>query len=116
MPPHISLLPSNVASFQPASNSVTLATGESVGYDVLVVATGLKINWDAIPGLKGALADPSSGVNSIYSYETCDKTWKDIDALRGGKAVFTQPAGVIKCAGGEFGVVLYFDRRSDDSV
>ena len=80
---------------------MTLSNGASVGYDVLVVATGLQINWDAIPGLRGALADPNSGVSSIYSYETCDKTWRDVDALRGGKAVFTQPAGVVKCAGGE---------------
>jgi sulfide:quinone oxidoreductase len=38
-------------------------------------------------------------VSSIYSYDTCDKTWADIEAFRGGKAIFTQPAGVIKCAG-----------------
>ena len=31
---------------------------------------------------------------------TADLVWRDIDALREGKAIFTQPAGVIKCAGG----------------
>ena len=40
-------------------------------------------------------------MSSIYSYNTADKAWRDIDALRSGKAIFTQPAGVIKCAGGE---------------
>jgi len=45
--------------------------------------------------------DPSSGVSSIYSYETCDKVWNDIETLRSGNAIFTQPAGIIKCAGGE---------------
>lgn len=70
-------------------------------YDALVVAAGLKINWDAIPGLSKALADPLSGVSSIYSYDTCDKAWNDIESLRTGNAIFTQPAGIIKCAGGK---------------
>ncbi|KAI9459472.1 FAD/NAD-P-binding domain-containing protein [Lactarius psammicola] len=57
------------------------------------------VNFGAIEGLPKALADPSSGVSSIYSYQTCDKVWEDIDALRAGRAIFTQPQGVIKCAG-----------------
>lgn len=94
-------MPEFLKTFEPKSSSVTLASGRSVAYDVLVVATGLQINWGNIQGLPQALADSTSGVSSIYSYDTCDKTWKDIDALRNGKAVFTQPAGVVKCAGGE---------------
>ena len=62
---------------------------------------GLQVNFGAIEGLPKALADPSSGVSSIYSYQTCDKTWHDIDALRAGRAIFTQPQGVVKCAGGQ---------------
>jgi hypothetical protein len=60
------------------------------------------VNFGAIEGLSKALADPSSGVSSIYSYQTCDKAWQDIDALRAGRAIFTQPQGVIKCAGGQY--------------
>jgi hypothetical protein len=90
-----------VSTFTPSSNSVTTSTGRSVNYDTLVVAAGLQINWDNIQGLSKALADPTSGVSSIYAYETCDKVWEDIEGLRSGNAVFTQPAGVIKCAGGE---------------
>jgi sulfide:quinone oxidoreductase len=67
---------------------------------MLVVAAGLQINWNAIKGLSSALADPTSGVSSIYSFETCDKVWDDIEALRAGNAIFTQPTGVVKCAGG----------------
>ena len=75
--------------------------GRTLAYDALVVAMGLQVNFGAIEGLPKALADPSSGVSSIYSYETCDKVWEDIDALRAGRAIFTQPQGVIKCAGGQ---------------
>jgi sulfide:quinone oxidoreductase len=63
---------------------------------------GLQVNYGAIEGLPKALADPSSGVSSIYSYQTCDKAWVDIDALRAGRAIFTQPQGIIKCAGGQY--------------
>ena len=88
-------------SFSPATSTITTESGRDLGYDVLVVATGLKTKWDAIHGLPAALLDPKSGVSSIYSYDTCDKVWNDVEGLGVGQAVFTQPAGVIKCAGGE---------------
>jgi hypothetical protein len=81
--------------------------GRTLAYDALIVAMGLQVNFGAIEGLPKALADSSSGVSSIYSYQTCDKVWEDIDALRAGRAIFTQPQGVIKCAGGQL-----FLRRS----
>ena len=102
IPPHIAHIQDSAATFQPSKNTVTTSSGREIGYDILVVATGLQINWNNIKGLPEALADPNSGVSSIYSYDTCDKTWRDIDALRNGKAIFTQPAGIIKCAGGVF--------------
>jgi NADPH-dependent 2,4-dienoyl-CoA reductase/sulfur reductase-like enzyme len=101
IPPHIAHIPENVASFDPAHNAVRTEAGRTLTYDALVVAMGLQVNYGAIEGLPKALADPSSGVSSIYSYQTCDKVWDDIDALRTGRAIFTQPQGVIKCAGGQ---------------
>ncbi|CDO68349.1 hypothetical protein BN946_scf184799.g76 [Trametes cinnabarina] len=99
IPPHLAHVPENVKTFEPKSSAVITTSGRKITYESLVVATGLQTNWSAIPGLEKALADPSSGVSSIYSYNTCDKVWRDIDSLRSGKAIFTQPAGVIKCAG-----------------
>jgi len=99
IPPHITHIAENVASFDPAHNAVRTDAGRTLSYDALVVAMGLQVNFGAIEGLPKALADPSSGVSSIYSYQTCDKVWEDIDALRAGRAIFTQPQGVIKCAG-----------------
>lgn len=80
---------------------MTTTSGRQLSYDALVVAAGLQINWNGIQGLTSALADPTSGVSSIYSYVTCDKVWDDVESLRSGNAIFTQPAGIIKCAGGE---------------
>ncbi|KAI0321640.1 FAD/NAD-P-binding domain-containing protein [Amylostereum chailletii] len=99
IPSHIAHVSESVKSFNPTGNSITTDSGRTVSYDALIVATGLQINFDQIEGLPAALADPASGVSTIYSYDTCDKVWNDIDALRSGRAIFTQPAGVIKCAG-----------------
>ncbi|GJJ12171.1 hypothetical protein Clacol_006412 [Clathrus columnatus] len=99
VPSQIQLITDNVASFYPKDSKIRTSSGVDVSYDILVVAAGLQINWDTIPGLAAALADPNSNVSSIYSFETCDKTWRDIETMRTGKAIFTQPAGVVKCAG-----------------
>ena len=99
VPSHITLRAENVKSLVPETNKIVTENGSEVSYDALVVAAGLKVNWDGITSLRKALADPQSGVSSIYSFDTADKTWSDIGALRTGKAIFTQPAGVIKCAG-----------------
>ena len=102
-------------------------------YDFLVVAPGLKINFDAVKGLREGLDNPNGPVSSIYSVKSCEKTWKNIQNFKEGRAVslpdpvasvlasdlvtasisrrewlipnplllqiFTQPAGIIKCAG-----------------
>lgn len=99
VPKHINFVRENVVAFSPTTSSVRTASGRNLTYDALVVATGLKIKWDAIQGLQDALANPESGVSSIFSYDACDKVWHDIENLRSGQAIFTQPAGVIKCAG-----------------
>jgi len=99
IPHYLTHINDSAKIFSPESSSLTTAAGRSISYDSLVVASGLQLNWDAIPGLSKALADSSSGVSSIFSYETADKVWSDIEGLRSGSAIFTQPAGIIKCAG-----------------
>ncbi|RMJ21765.1 Oxidoreductase [Aspergillus sp. HF37] len=88
-----------VNAFSPEDNTVTLGNSDKVSYDHLVVAPGISVNFDSIKGLPEALADRDALVSSIYSYETCDKVFPNIEKLRKGTAFFTQPAGVLKCAG-----------------
>ncbi|KAJ1586341.1 hypothetical protein NDA12_007063 [Ustilago hordei] len=90
---------SSVDTFAPDQNQITLANGNTIAYDQLVVVPGLSINYDTIKGLPKALADSHSLVSTIYGYNTCDKVFDTILKLKSGKAIFTQPAGVIKCAG-----------------
>jgi NADPH-dependent 2,4-dienoyl-CoA reductase/sulfur reductase-like enzyme len=99
IPQYLTHISDSAKTFSPESSSLTTTSGRSISYDSLVVANGLQINWNAIPGLSKALADSNSGVSSIYSFETADKVWSDIESLRSGNAIFTQPAGIIKCAG-----------------
>jgi len=86
-----------VASFQPEQNKVTLQSGKTVGYDVLVVAAGIQIDWNKIKGLVGQIG--RNGICSNYSYETVGTTWEAIRTFKGGTAVFTHPATPIKCGG-----------------
>lgn len=88
-----------VDSFQPKKNALTLKNGESISYDVLVVAAGIQIDWDKIPGLKESVGKPGTGVVSNYAYETVDATWEAIRNLQSGNAIFTHPSTPIKCGG-----------------
>ena len=54
--PHgVTWIRDQAAAFAPDSNSVTLASGNSVSYDYLVVCPGLVLNWDGVKGLREAL-------------------------------------------------------------
>lgn len=98
VPPGVTLIRAAVTAFAPESNSVTLSNGETVGYDFLVVATGIKLDIDKIAGLRETLG--KNGVCSNYSPEHVEYTWHCIQNLKpGAKAVFTQPPLPFKCPG-----------------
>ena len=61
---------------------------------MLVVAPGIQLDWDNVPGLASAAWSTSS---SNYSADLAPKTWELIKQMRSGTAVFTQPSGPIKC-------------------
>lgn len=89
-----------VRGFSPEHNAVTLGgSGDRIGYEHLVVAPGIQIDYGSVKGLPEALADGDSMVSSIYGYDTCDKVFRTIEKVKSGEAIFTQPAGAIKCAG-----------------
>ncbi|MHB8283077.1 MAG: NAD(P)/FAD-dependent oxidoreductase [Caulobacteraceae bacterium] len=97
MPRQAEWLKTSAKTFAPDRNTVELEDGRSVTYRALVVAPGLKLDWDGIDGLKASLG--SNGVTSNYSRDYAAYTWELVQSLKSGAALFTQPAMPIKCAG-----------------
>jgi sulfide:quinone oxidoreductase len=85
------------AEFAPDRNTVRLEDGSEVGYRRLVICPGLKLNWQGVDGLSDALG--RNGVTSNYRVDLAPYTWELVQKMRGGRALFTQPAMPIKCAG-----------------
>jgi sulfide:quinone oxidoreductase len=81
----------------PVAREVRTASGLRVGYDFLVVAPGIQLDWDKVRGLREALKTPF--VSSNYDFELAPKTWELIRDFQGGTALFTHPATPVKCAG-----------------
>lgn len=86
-----------VAAFAPEQNAVILEGCRVVRYEMLIVCPGLKLDWEAIPGLAETLG--KNGVTSNYRYDLAPYTWQQVQQLRRGRALFTQPPMPIKCAG-----------------
>ncbi len=89
----------NVATVSPDDNLVKLGNGDKVSYEQLVVVPGINIDYTSIRGLPEALANPDSLVSTTYGYNTCQKVFGTIEKLQKGVAIFTQPTGIVKCAG-----------------
>jgi sulfide:quinone oxidoreductase len=98
LPRRVTWIRQAVRSFAPAENAVTLDDGSRVSYDYLIVAVGIKLNWDAIKGLSPELLG-RDGICSNYLYDGCEGTWRTLREFRGGTALFTNPTPPIKCAG-----------------
>lgn len=97
--PRIRFYNHHVEAIHPQDNYLSLKDGDRIHYDQLVIAPGIKVDYGSVKGLCEAMNNPDSLVASIYSYEHCDKVFRDIQRFREGSAIFTQPSGLVKCAG-----------------
>ncbi len=97
MPKGVTWLKAAVTGFDPENNAVLYDDGGRVTYDVLLVAMGNRLAWEEIDGLEETLG--KNGVTSNYRYDLAPYTWQLVQQVRRGRAIFTQPAMPIKCAG-----------------
>lgn len=97
IPEGIDWIKESVVSIDPSKNTVYLSNDRKVSYDFLIVATGLKLNWNSIKGLEGNLG--KNGICSIYEYSSLSTTADLIQNFKSGKALFVMPPTPIKCAG-----------------
>ncbi len=95
--PSVTWIKDYAETFQPDDKTVSLRSGDTIGYDYLVVCPGLQLDWDKIEGLKETIN--KNNVCSNYSPDTVEYTWECIQNIKEGTALFTQPPLPIKCAG-----------------
>lgn len=98
-------LKESVVEFDPDNKKVITDKTGVIPYDVLVVTTGLQLNYDAIEGLSKDMIG-TNGIASIYFPDGAVKTWElmqdFIAKAKNGKkvsGVFTHPNTPIKCGG-----------------
>ena len=101
-----------VATFDPDNNKVVTRSGKEVGYDYMVVATGIVYHYDWIKGLTEADIG-TNGISSVYlsdlekgTTKGGEVTWKWFNDLKAAAAsgkkptvIYTQPSTPIKCGG-----------------
>jgi sulfide:quinone oxidoreductase len=97
IPAGVTWIKDAAAEVEPDSNRITTASGAKIGYDFLVAAPGIQLNWDGIPGLREALK--RDNVSTNYTFDMAPRTWAAISAFRGGVALFHMPGTPIKCPG-----------------
>ena len=97
IPKGVTWLQAAATRFQPDNHLVITDNLGAIQYQQLIVAAGIKINWQAIKGLAESLG--KNGVTSNYRVDLAPYTWQLVQKLKGGNALFTQPPMPIKCAG-----------------
>jgi sulfide:quinone oxidoreductase len=97
IPKDVQWIKAAVAAFEPENNAVILEGCRVVKYKRLIVCPGIKLDWNKIEGLAQTLGQ--NGVTSNYRYDLAPYTWQLVEAMKQGRAIFTQPPMPIKCAG-----------------
>lgn len=101
LPSGVTWIEERAAEIDAEAKTVTTEGGQSVGYDYLVVATGLALDHDAIEGFSLDLVG-TEGIGALYAGpQYAAKTWEAASrfADEGGVGIFTRPATEMKCAG-----------------
>ncbi|MCK9550868.1 FAD/NAD(P)-binding oxidoreductase [Aquamicrobium sp.] len=114
MPRGIEWIEAAVAEFDPEANAVVTTTGQRIDYDFLMVATGLKLDYEAIEGMDASLIG-RDGIASIYAGpEQAKSSATAIDRFieTGGVGLFGRPAGEMKCAGAPLKITFITDDKA----
>ncbi len=135
VPSGVKVIKDKAVEFDPENNKVMTANGETVSYDFLIIAAGLKLDFGRIKGLEAVgelttLGDASkqkdvfgdSGVTSIYTTDGAVETWKQMqkfvaDAKSGKKVkgIFTHPNTAIKCGGAPKKIMYLTNSRLEEA-
>ena len=101
LPDGITLVAENAAAIDPVAKTVATTGGQNLPYDFLIVAPGLVLDHDAIPGFSLDMVG-QNGIGALYAGPAyAAKTWQAAQSFteQGGIGLFTRPATEMKCAG-----------------
>jgi len=135
LPKGVNILAYKAIDFNPHNNTITTDLGDTISYDFLVVAAGVKLNYGAIRGLEEVHEVYSSGKNkklvdvlnsvgasSIYTADSAVATWENmkkfVKSAKKGKKVnglFTHPNTPIKCGGAPKKIMYLMNSRLEEA-
>jgi sulfide:quinone oxidoreductase len=91
----VELILSDIDRVDPEKNLVRLADGRELGYDFLVIATGVEPRPDQTPGLLGE--EWRESIHDFYSYEGAVALGRRLSSWDGGRLVVNVVDMPIKC-------------------
>ena len=95
LPAGVDLVLDDVASVEPEANRVALASGDTIPYDLLIIATGTRIMPDLTEGLLGPGWQTS--IFDFYTLEGASKLAAALERFEGGRIVLNVVEMPIKC-------------------
>lgn len=131
LPSGVTLIKEKAVEFDPKNNTVKTSGGQTIKYDYMIIAAGLKLDFSKIEGLGisetiSSTGDHSAvdkvigknGLASIYFQDGSADTWTEMqkfiaDAKSGKKVkgLFTHPNTPIKCGGAPKKIMYLTDAR-----
>ncbi len=107
LPSGVELVNKTTERIDPEKNLVYLSGGESLSYDILIVATGTRITPDDTPGLKGELWQKN--VFDFYTIEGAEALADFFRTWEGGNLVINVADNPIKCPVAPLEFAFYAD-------
>ena len=92
----------NVSEIKPEANLLVLDDGSELGYDYLIVASGVEYDFEAVKGLSlEDINDTSGNISSVYTLQGAVKSNELMKKFsqNGGAAVFCDQKTPMKCSG-----------------
>ncbi len=114
IPRGVTWIEAAIAEFDPDANAVVTSAGQRIGYDFLMVATGLNLDYQAIEGMDVSLIG-REGIASIYAGPAeAMASARAIDRFleTGGAGLFGRPASEMKCAGAPLKITFITDDKA----
>src|SRR3954453_4767444 len=97
----VELAAQSAAGVDPQARTVTLADGTKLRYDRLIIAPGIDIRWDALPGYDEAAAEHMPHAWKAGPQTTLLRT--QLDSMKdGGLVVMSAPANPFRCPPGPY--------------